>query len=384
MRTVLAKDHFDSDDARGAGIPPARRPDRRDRIQHPKIVVPNLYYFRPCPEFSRTPLFARQFEKVLETPGDVQYHRIHGLTKAGLDPDHYLWIRWTVDGDVKFVDYPHQDYHGQNFWLIPSMTMDNARRHKENYERKLDEHGIDRTSPPPTRAAIARYEKEFKFSVENVVETDENSPVLQFIKGRGYSVQACTTKNNEDTYFDDDKWNLHASGVSFRLRKQSDNTRITLKKRFPAQNKPGSSTYRRIEEEVVISPSEEELLLKGKPIVALPYRLLAYVVPAFEPATPRLKQVLLVKTERKMYRLLDDRLRGLELCFDCSTYWSADGKRRLGSDCELELESKGVPSKQLSDLAQWLEREFGWARSDASKYERGLQMLGIVPTQRKP
>ena len=304
VHTVLAKDHFDSHDAEKEGISPTKRIDRGDRRRHPKIVVPNLYYFRPCPEFSKTPLFARQFEKVPESPGDDQFHRIHGLTKTGLDPDHYLWIRWTIDGDVEFVDHPDPNYHGQNYWLIPWMKKVDVQRCKENYERKLHEYNINPTPPPSIPAAIPRYESEFKFFIKDVDEEITVRPVLEFIEKRGFSVQADTSKEHRDIYLDDSKRHLYASGASFRLRTQQDNVRVTLKKRFPAEDGAKDLVYRRIEEEVVISPSERDALLKGRPIATLPYRLLAYVVPPFDPTRDRLRRVLSVCTLRRTILLM--------------------------------------------------------------------------------
>jgi len=135
--------------------------------------------------------------------------------------------------------------------------------------------------------------------------------------------------------------------------------------------------YRRIEEEVVISPSERDALLKGRPIATLPYRLLAYVVPPFDPTRDRLRRVLSVCTLRRTILLVDARLRCLELCFDSSTYSTADGKT-WGPDCEIELESKGVPSKVFRQLADDLAESLRLTRSVDSKYERGFTQLGIV------
>lgn len=378
INTLLDRYQFDSIDAEAEGLQVINRQAKRE---HPKILVPNLYYFRPCPESSKTPLFARQFERVQNRPGVDQYHRIHGLTKSGLDPDHYFWIRWTIDGNVEFVGYPASDYHGKNYWLIPTMEAKHAESRKKAYTTELHRHGIHPTPPPPTPVTIPRYENEFKFAIGKVDE-ETIGPVVDFFTQRNLSIQSTTSKTNEDIYLDDRKWHLYANGASFRLRTQKDNVRITLKKRFPAENLQEKRTYRRIEEEAVISPSERDSLLKGRPIAALPYRLLAYIVPAFDPTLENLSRVLSVTTVRTTYLLVDPRLRCLEVCFDSSTYSAADGNTTWGPDCEIELESKGVPSREFQRLAHDLAKYLNLKRSADSKYERGLKMLGLAETPR--
>lgn len=50
------------------------------KCRHPECIVPNLYFFRPCPDDSPTPLFARQYEKVFRgkdgKPVGTLYERI--------------------------------------------------------------------------------------------------------------------------------------------------------------------------------------------------------------------------------------------------------------------------------------------------------------------
>ena len=86
---------------------------------------------------SVSPLFARQYERRKKGKGVAwvgdEYHRIHPLTKAGLDLSHFCWVRWNMNGDVSFVETVDPQYHGQNYWTVKELKSDKKRASREVY-----------------------------------------------------------------------------------------------------------------------------------------------------------------------------------------------------------------------------------------------------------
>ncbi|HID30744.1 MAG TPA: hypothetical protein EYP19_12165, partial [Desulfobacterales bacterium] len=121
--SVFPKGYFDKFDLQAIGSKPITRVDKSIKQQHPEIVIPNVYFYRPCPDDSVTPLFARQYVKIKlgrdGNPVGDQYHRIHPLSKAGLDLEHFRWVHWNINGHVEDVETPDAGYHGKDYWEVP-------------------------------------------------------------------------------------------------------------------------------------------------------------------------------------------------------------------------------------------------------------------------
>jgi len=343
---------------------------------------PNLYFFQPRPENASSPLFARQYEKLKQKPdkkfvGD-QYHRIHPMTKAGLDGEHFRWIRRTTEGDVQFVDVVDPDYHGKDFWIIPVMGADNKRGEYRSYLTAYDDlfkrYKILQPAPPATQ--MTPYEIEYKFMVQGRMH-DAGAAVLlieDWIQQNSCKINEDEkdrrAKKQIDVYFDDKDFSLHQAGVSFRVREKQDNIRATLKKRLPLKrNYSEEGLYERIEEEAVITLAQKESLFRGQVINVLPYRLIAYIVPD----CGKLQSIFQVSNERKTVVFRDEEHRAAELCFDKVTY-DIDG-RSYGPHLEIEIESKGMPRDQMKELALFLEKDLGLIPSRQSKYERGVSLM---------
>ena len=373
---------FDKDDLTAVGLPENSRVDRTLIRENPNLVAPNLYFFQPCPDDSRSALFARQYEKEKRNESnsaltETQYHRIHPLHKWGLDMDHYKWIKWKTDGSVEFIEYPKADYHGKDYWLIPALSKEQQRGNEEGYisllKNLMDEYNV---SPPvPPEQTQSRFEQEFKL----LVPEDAGDPHQVFKKAitllKEYvgldGVENIVTRAQADYYFDDNNFHLYNNGASFRFRETKGSARVTLKAR-PHTTNPQTTVkgeYRRIEEESTISISQKKALFRGEQITALPYRLLPYVAPDFG----KLKHVVSVHTKRELMEVRNKCMQKAEICFDI-THYEINGKT-YGPDVEIEIESKGLPRRDIKGIAELLESELKLKPSPYSKYERAVRYL---------
>ena len=380
--TIFEPCYFDRDDVSALGIPKDSYVNRAVIRDNPDIVVPNLYFFKPCPDDSTSPLFARQYEKVKhnESNGaltETQYHRIHPLSKWGLDMDHYKWIEWNINGKVEFVEYPNTLYHGKDYWEIPALNKvrrnHDAKAYVNHLLQLMAQYNI--LVPEPPEQPQTPFEQEFKLMVqEQAGEPDIIFPkVKNILKSLGYEgLDSSVVKEQVDYYFDDQSFNLYNNGASFRFRETKGSARVTLKVR-PHNTKPQSAgEYRRIEEESTISVSQKDALFRGEKITALPFRLLPYVAPD----CGKLKHVVTVMTQREILEVKNKYLQKAELCFDI-THYKIDGKT-LGPDVEIEIESKGLPRNDIGAVASLLEEELKLTPSPKSKYERAVECFSLI------
>jgi inosine-uridine nucleoside N-ribohydrolase len=391
--TIFLKQYFDKYDLQAATGQAQGRVNKCLKKEYPEILVPNLYFFRFCPENSISPLFARQYEKIKQVKhgnayqqsGD-QYHRIHPLTKAGLDLEHFRWIRWTINGDVELVNTIDPQYHGKDYWQIEELKGTKNRGHLKDY---LDSYKAVKTSYQVKSCeevikSPTLYETEYKFLVPGNEAEAHNilSSVEQAIEASDFTIcqdiSKKKAKEQVDTYFDDDNLTLHAVGASFRIRRSRDNIRATLKKRLPVQNlysKEG--LYERIEEEAVITTEQVAALFDGNPINALPYRLLQYIAPYYGKLNPMVKVI----NHRRTLFLEDSGHRKVEICFDKVSYEISS--ERLGPYFELEIESKGAARHKVRELANYIEEMHGLIVSGQSKYERGISLMKTAHIQKE-
>lgn len=394
--TILIKHYFDKIDAKVILNDPQKKITREDEKENPELFTPNLYFFYPCPDDSTSPLFARQYEKIKRGKDgekvDDQFHRIHPLTKAGLDIEHFRWVHWAINGDVKFVDAVDPTYHGKDYWEIPLLkdTLERGGReyYIDQYWKTLNKAQI--VAPQQAERAPSPYEIEYKFLIPGSEEDayalfslieEEFSQDNVAIEGfKIYNPIDKKAKNQVDSYFDDENLTLHAMGASFRLRRKKENLCVTLKKRLPlAKKHTDEGLYERIEEVSVITPSQAKSLSLGEPINVLPYRLIFYMAPG----CGKLRQKLKVINARKIINLEDPNHRKAELCLDKVIY--KINRKKYGPYFEIEIESKGAPREKIRDLADFMEASFGLIVSRQSKYERGISLIKTleVPKEKK-
>ncbi len=184
--SVHKKEFIDVVDLREKQANKKGKLDASLKKKNPEALVPNLYFFRPCPPDSITPLFARQYERLKKKGSDLwagdQYHRIHPLTKSGLDLLHFRWVRWDINGNVEFAETVRPEYHGKDYWNIKPLKDNIKRTSAENYKKqyfKILEN--EQVAPPePAEKPSIPYEIEYKFLVPST--PDEAHLVFQTIE----------------------------------------------------------------------------------------------------------------------------------------------------------------------------------------------------------
>jgi len=361
---------------RGKKLKPMNNAHKKENSQE---IVPNLYFFRPVPENFTSPLFARQYEKIRKSEkhglaGD-QYHRIHPLTRSGLDLARFLWVRWTTNGDLE-IKPAAEEYHGKNYWDIPALKREKNRSPQEtylqNYISEMKKYEIVNFEPDLRKTGTA---VEYKFAVP---EAAHHEAELIFQKIESYLLDVdftviskqSTAEKLQDQYLDDAASSLRKAGLALRIREKKQARYLTLKKRLlPDSNIPKNPSYQRLEEEAFLSPAHNEALLRGAPVALPPVRLLDFILPE----RGRLETVLSVESSRRMYLMRNSEFQELELSLD-RFFYLFDGKK-FGPYHEIELESKGVPEADMQVLADWFAEHSGLITSAQTKYGRGAALL---------
>jgi hypothetical protein len=336
-------------------------------------VRPNAYYWRPRPEGYATPLFARQYEKTRQMPDERwandEYHRVHPLTKDGLDPFHWLWVRFYIDGRTELVAHPPREYHGRDFWQVPRFGPTEAVTRpgplRSEYERLAREHALTGTESPEAAPSAFELEHKLRYAGSAGDLIGRLRPALA--AAHWTIADQRRLVNQKDTYLDDARWSLYARGASLRLRISERDARLGLKTRPSEHEAAAGSGYRRIKEEVPVSPSQAAALLDGRLPSLLPCLLLPYVAPECGPLLP----VATVECERRSMMVADESGRLAEV--HCDTFaCGADG--RIGEwIVELEIVSHGVPREELHTLVQLLHESIaGLTPCPESKYETAV------------
>lgn len=378
--SVFPKNYFDRDDVENIVGSEKVYINKDFKCEHSEIITPNLYYFKTRPEYSKTPLFARQYKKIKMIEGKIsndQYHRIHPLNVFGLDLNHFHWIKWTIEGDIEPVNTPDSNYHGEDYFKIKNLKNDRSgtvNGYLRKHEEILKQFNINVPAPP--EKSDTPYETEYKY----LVSGDENDAsaafdlILEQINQSGFIIETdganSRSKIQRDIYFDNAKLTLHDLGISFRLREKKDSIVVTLKKRLPlTKTYSDEGLYIRMEEEAIITAPQKDDLLKGHHINVFPYRLISYVAPA----CGKIEKKIEVINNRKTIAIRDESGRLAELCLDNVKY-KISGKE-YGPYFEVEIESKGALRAKLKQLADDLEQRIGLIPSTQSKYERGISIL---------
>lgn len=355
--------------------------------KNPQIVIPNAYYFRPVPDGFNSPLFVRQFEKLHNKDKKNQYHRIHPLTKDGVDRERYLWVCWNVDQGTVEIKEPPNNFHGKNYWQIP-LFSDAFRRKKnvhskltQQYKKILRQYGMHEND---TQSPKTAYTPEYKFLLPGNAGTEDpllfqqpGKMIRRFLaelnkkqatlQAKVFRVIAQKATTHCDTYLDDKHSSIYAAGGSLRIRQQNSNLFLTLKKQGPYKQPVKEDTlYRRFAEEVMITRKEQDRILKNQPANLLPLTVLEYVVPGKKELRP------IFKATTGRYRLLIEisHESQIELRLDRTVYTT--GKRKSAPFYEIEIESNFGKTEVLDIFCEALQTHFSLTPSRLSKYERGI------------
>jgi len=355
---------------------------------NPQVLVPNLYFFRPAPDNFASPLFARQYEKIKQTDGGNltgdQYHRVHPLTRDGLDPARFLWLRWTTNGDLQ-LKIPDPSYHGKNFWKVPPLKGRKERApalvYLKNYQLMMEKYAI---SPQPRKRSQQPYGVEYKFQLPgaNRNQADELfNQVEEYLCKTDFEIFArrANGKKIVDTYFDDDSFSLHNTGLSLRVREKKGVRYITLKKRTAGDlHADINLIYKTVEETAFLADGHYQSLFKGEPVPLLPCRLLDFLVPKHG----FLRAMFTVENQRRSLILRNSDSRRMELSFD-RVQFHFDGKM-YGPYFEIELESLDVPEADMQTLAELLSDCLPVLPSTQTKYGRGVSLYRMRQRIKRP
>ncbi len=149
---------------------------------------------------------------------------------------HFMWIKWTINGDVIIVDSPDPEYHGKDYWKIEPLENDSMRsdlnRYLETYDSVLKQYNINPIKP--SEKSFAPYETEYKFLLKlNQEEAFATFNLISESFGNeitGFRISDYDKRHRSqvDLYFDDENFSLYKIGASFRIRKKNT-IRVTFK-----------------------------------------------------------------------------------------------------------------------------------------------------------
>jgi len=373
--TVLRPEHLDKMDTEAfvtkSDIGPLRKKDRSKvfdqlRMDHPELVRPNLYFLKPRPDECPSPLFARQYERVFQDNTLYEFHRIHPLTKSGLDTGIFRWIRWTCFGEATIVKHPNPLSHGRDYWNVPMIKFEKATKIVQEHKRLLEEHDI---SIEHGEHAESPYEIEYKllYSGDPADRQSLFEKAEEIIKESGLFIDSRKQQVQNDTYLDDNDFSILLDGGSLRVRQTPETARITLKAKRSDSARSGGE-YSRFEEEQTITVQDANAFLAGQGITARPLRVLRERLPKCGKLAPRVK----VETRREILHARNKKEQEAEVCFDFVRFLSLSGKE-IGRDVEIEIESKGMPIVQVARVADLLREKLNLTPSPLSKYERAFE-----------
>ncbi len=276
-----------------------------------------------------------------------------------------VYNRLSKNPDFRFKKYNCAIKHEQSLVVYQCIRM--SREADDAWLNTADIQFHDAVKKPV-------YEKEYKFLIPG--GADDAFLTLASIKSQinrfvsAFTVHEKDIEESRNTYFDDGNRTLHSAGASLAIRREKGLKRIAVRKRFFTQELyRHEDAYRRIEEETPLSDAEEEALSTGKPVNALPYRILPYIAPDCGPLIPWFD----VANKKKVLHLKNRHNHSIDICLNELTYFGGAGT--YGPYYELEIENKGAPADVMESLAVRLEENMGLLPSRQSRYERGVSLL---------
>ncbi|MBT3269664.1 CYTH domain-containing protein [Candidatus Poribacteria bacterium] len=193
----------------------------------------------------------------------------------------------------------------------------------------------------------------------------------------GYPMESSETVPQRDTYFDTDDATLLRAGWSLRLREKAGAVLVTFKGPFIDE-------HARTEFEEAITDEQAEALRAGKlSDVDTP----AVVAALRHVESGHVHAVLCVDNVREAWYIdapcgdgegSDGRLGQVKLCFDRVAYTTGtDADAVSAREFELEIELQDGDEALLRKMAQSLAAEYDLSPQSQSKYQRGIELLGV-------
>ncbi len=332
--------------------------------RYPELIKPNLYYFYPSPDNSPSPLFARQYERILEGKNDYEYHRIHPLTKQGLVHEYYQWIKWNKKGEVEFPDTIPPNYHGKDYWLLDNTSYDVASKYKGTYRKIMQDNKINTAT---SQSATSAYQKEYKFLYNGRDKHTLPGKIEEAIKSAGLNIfEKSDPINLKDHYFDDDVWGLFHNGIIFRLR----NTKtpcISLK--YKNKQTLETSVYNRIKETASITNAQKDILMQVKPLDILLYRILYFIYPGFH----GFSKIVQATTNRTNWQVIDKDYNQALVSLDTVNY--VFDNTEYGPITEIEIRNINIQENEIKKIIEQLKTNSDLIEQSTSKYERAVGLI---------
>jgi CHAD domain-containing protein len=210
-------------------------------------------------------------------------------------------------------------------------------------------------------------EIEAKYLIEDPVQ------ILGFVdtlQSDGLDVQPLPAVDVVDRYLDTPDWQVFRAGWAYRHRQASGKRKVCLK----SNNLSRDGVQKREELEQYVPAFSED----GDPIPPGP------VARALDTTTQEaLRELFQVQNHRQLFNVRTAQGALIELAIDQATITATAPLGKLAPGQmkfeELEMELKEGPERSLRELAEAVGQRFGLLPSRLSKFERGLQAVGLAP-----
>jgi len=203
---------------------------------------------------------------------------------------------------------------------------------------------------------------------------EAESAVVASMREWGYRVEELDPVRNVDAYLDTFDWLLMKSKLSLRYRISNGTSLYTLKSIGPVEE----GIARRMETEIPLNrPVDIPALI---PVKQIRRRVDGIISPR------KLLEQILIRTDRRRYRVVSPEEGEMELAFDTSSF-SLRGlyrPRHAQKLHELEAELLKGPETALGALSSLLLNRFDYSPSKASKFEVAIERFKITIPSKKP
>ena len=213
-------------------------------------------------------------------------------------------------------------------------------------------------------------EKEAKFLVEDASEIAKS---LESLRSDQWTLQALGVVEVYDRYHDTPDWQIFRAGWAYRWRDASEKRSMALKSVGLSE---GTVQVREeVEQMVAEFPSNGDVLPDGEV-----EQRLGFV------DRNALRELFRIHNRRRLFNLRTDRGALIELAIDhaevrASVPAGKDAPGRM-SFKELELELKEGPEESFREAVEMVQQRFGLLPARLSKFDRGLQTVGLSPPAR--